>query len=234
MKRVIAIDGPSGSGKSTVSRSAGVELGLDVLDTGAMYRAATVAALREGANLDDDGAVAAVVAGVRITATGGVVTLDGDDVSEEIRTPEITAAVSSVAAQSAVREILVASQRAWLDERGAGIVEGRDIGTVVFPDAAVKVYLTATDDERARRRTADERAAQRASSVDEERERLAERDRKDRSRSTSPLTRADDALVIDSTDTPVDEIVSRLVQLFRVRTGSIPGADHSGEGEKSR
>ncbi|MEZ5169698.1 MAG: (d)CMP kinase [Acidimicrobiia bacterium] len=231
MKNVIAIDGPSGAGKSTVARALGAELHLDVLDTGAMYRAATIAALRGGADLSREAEVSNVVRGTTVTAEGGRVTLDGTDVTDDVRTPEVTAAVSAVAANPAVREILVSAQRAWLASRHAGIVEGRDIGTVVFPDAAVKIYLTASDEERARRRSADEHAAQRSSSVSAERQRLAERDRLDSTRSTSPLARAADALEIDSTHTSVGEIVSTVARLFRERTSPTRGGGDTGGGE---
>ncbi|MCZ7531022.1 MAG: (d)CMP kinase [Acidimicrobiia bacterium] len=223
MKRVIAIDGPSGSGKSTVARAIAAVLGFDVLDTGAMYRAATLTALRHGIALDDGDAVVALVREVRIAADAGVVTLDGDDVSDEIRTPVVTSAVSSVAALPEVREELVGRQRAWLDRKGSGVVEGRDIGTVVFPDAAVKVYLTASEAERARRRQADESAARRLTTLDEEQHRLVERDRRDSTRATSPLARADDALTIDSTDLSVDEIVEMVLARWHQR--SAPGED---------
>ncbi len=227
MRRVIAIDGPSGSGKSTVACAIAEVLGFDVLDTGAMYRAATLTALRHGIALDDGdvdaAAVAALVREAHITADAGVVTLNGDDVSDEIRTPVVTSAVSTVAALPEVREELVGRQRAWLDSKGSGVVEGRDIGTAVFPDAAVKVYLTASEAERARRRQADESAARRLTTLDEEQHRLVERDRRDSTRATSPLARADDALTIDSTDLSVDEIVE--IVLARWHQRSAPGED---------
>jgi cytidylate kinase len=155
MTVVIAIDGPSGSGKSTVARAVAAELGLQVLDTGAMYRAVTLAVLRAGAGLDDAETCAAIARASAISVEGGVTMLDGRDVSGEIRGPLVTSAVSIVSAHPEVREILVARQRAWVARHGGGVVEGRDIGTVVFPDATVKVFLVASDEERARRRHRD-------------------------------------------------------------------------------
>jgi cytidylate kinase len=212
---VVAIDGPSGSGKSTVARGVACELGLAVLDTGAMYRAVAVAALQDGVALDDEEACAAVAREHTIAVEGGVTTIDGRDVSAEIRGPEATTAVSTVAAHPAVRTVLVARQRAWVQQHGGGVVEGRDIGTVVFPDAPVKVYLTASDEERARRRQREEAARERTVAVDAVRSDLARRDAHDRGRATSPLRTADDALVIDTTDRNVDEIVADLVARAR-------------------
>lgn len=217
MSRVVAIDGPSGAGKSTVARGVAEALGLLVLDTGAMYRAVTLAVLEAGVDPHDASACAAVAEGAHIEASGGA-RLDGRDVDTEIRGPEVTAAVSSVSAHPGVREVLVARQRAWVDEHGGGVVEGRDIGTVVFPDAAVKVYLTASDDERARRRQRDEVAAQRDVDVDAVRTALERRDRLDSTRTTSPLQVADDATVVDTTEVTVDDVVAGIVTRFRAAT----------------
>ncbi len=170
MNRVVAIDGPSGSGKSTVSRGVAATLGLEVLDTGAMYRAATAAALRAGLPTDDGDALAALVATLDIDVVAGTTLLDGEDVSAEIRGPAVTESVSKVSAHPSVRAVLVARQRAWVAKHGGGVVEGRDIGSVVFPDACVKVFLTASDEERARRRQRDEVAAAREVSVADVRE----------------------------------------------------------------
>ena len=144
--RVIAIDGPAGSGKSTVGRGVAAALGLHTLDTGAMYRSATLAALNAGVALDDEAAVVEVVTSASIELIDGTVLLDGRDVSHEIRGPEVTNAVSTVAAHPAVRAVMATRQRAWVDEHDGGVVEGRDIGTVVLPDAPLKVFLTAHDD----------------------------------------------------------------------------------------
>jgi len=196
--RVIAIDGPVGSGKSTVARAVGERLGLPVLETGAMYRAVAVAALRRGIPPDDP-KVAAVAREVAVEV-GDEVRVDGEDVSAEMRTPAVNRAVSAVAAHPDVRAALVSQQRAWAEAHGGGVVEGRDIGTVVFPDATVKVFLTASEKERARRRGADEEAGD-----------LARRDRLDSTRAASPLVAAPDALVIDSTGLSVDDIVEQIV-----------------------
>ncbi len=215
--RVVAVDGPSGSGKSTVSRGVAAALGLDVLDTGAMYRAVTLAALDEGIDLRDESACTKVAERVDVTLSDGHVVLDGRDVTDEIRGPHVTGAVSIVSAHPGVRAVLVARQRAWVDEHHGGVVEGRDIGTVVFPDATVKVFLTASDDERARRRQHDEAAARRDIGVDEVRAALARRDELDSTRATSPLRRADDALVIDTTNRSADDVVAQVVECFHSR-----------------
>ncbi len=215
--RVVAVDGPSGSGKSTVSRGVAAALGLDVLDTGAMYRAVTLAALDEGIDLRDESACTKIAERLAVTLSDGHVVLDGRDVTDEIRGPHVTGAVSIVSAHPGVRAVLVARQRAWVDEHHGGVVEGRDIGTVVFPDATVKVFLTASDDERARRRQHDEVVARRDIGVDEVRAALARRDELDSTRATSPLRRADDALVIDTTNRSADDVVAQVVECFHSR-----------------
>jgi len=214
-QRVVAIDGPSGSGKSTVARGVACALGLAVLDTGAMYRAVAVAALQHGVALDDEEACARLAREHTIAVEAGVTTIDGRDVSTEIRGPEATTAVSTIAAHPAVRTVLVSQQRVWVQRHGGGVVEGRDIGTVVFPDAPLKVYLTASDEERARRRHREEAASERAVAVDAVRTDMARRDAQDSSRSTSPLRTAHDALVIDTTGRDVDGIVRDLVERAR-------------------
>ena len=215
MTIVIAIDGPSGSGKSTVARVVAAELDLPVLDTGAMYRAVTLAALEAGVTLDDAAACATVANASEIMLEGGVTMLDGRDVSQAIRGPLVTAAVSIVSAHREVREILVARQRAWVARHGSGVVEGRDIGTVVFPDATVKVFLIASDDERARRRHRDEIAAARAVAVEDVKAALDRRDAIDSGRAVSPLRPADDAIVIDTTNLDVDSVVTEVVARAR-------------------
>lgn len=214
MKRVVAVDGPSGSGKSTVSRGVADALGLSVLDTGAMYRAVTLAALDAGIDPADADAAAATARRSRIDLDDGRVQLDGRDVTSQIRGPAVTDAVSIVSAHPRVREVLVGRQREWVERHGGGVVEGRDIGTVVFPDAPVKVFLTASDDERARRRQRDERAADRDVDVESVRKALGRRDQLDASRATSPLRRADDALVIDTTGRDADDVVAEIVARY--------------------
>jgi cytidylate kinase len=197
--RVVAIDGPAGAGKSTLARAVAEHLGLDRLDTGAMYRAVTWAALRRGVDLGDAAAVAELARRLDIEV-GGRVLVDGEDATEGIRTPEVDSAVSVVAANPDVRVDMVRRQRAWLTERGEGVVEGRDIGTVVLPDADLKIYLTASSETRAERR-ARERGHGRT--VGEVGAALSRRDLLDSTRAASPLPSpqdvAADAKVIDST-----------------------------------
>src|SRR6478672_808345 len=197
---VIAIDGPGGSGKSTIARGIARVLGWHVLDTGAMYRAVTLAALEQQVPLDDEKACARIASEHTIAVDDGTTMIDGRDVTDEIRGPRVTAAVSIVSAHPSVRTVLVARQRAWLAEHGAGVVEGRDIGTVVFPAAPVKVFLIASDEERARRRQRDEAALERSVRVEEVQTELARRDALDSGRTVSPLRPADGAIVIDTTD----------------------------------
>ena len=217
---VVAIDGPAGSGKSTVARRVAELAGLRYLDTGATYRALTLALLRRGVPPGDPRAVADAAKSVDLTLelapgdTGAArVLLDGVPVGPELRSPQVNAAVSAVSAVPAVRELLVARQRA-LAGLGGIVVEGRDIGTVVWPGADVKVFLTASDSERARRRSGDRGGG------GESAEALARRDRLDSGRASSPTRAADNAVVIDSTDRTVGQVVEeilRLVEAARAR-----------------
>jgi cytidylate kinase len=204
--KVIAIDGPAGSGKSTVARGLARRLGLDYLDTGAMYRAVTFAALRRGVDPADVEPTARVARSVDLDVSSDGVRVDGVDATIEIRGPEVSRAVSIVAANPVVREELVRRQRQWAVERGGGVLEGRDIGTVVFPDARLKVYLTARPDVRAERRAAE------VSDLDYETVAadLARRDAYDQGREVSPLALADGAVEIDTTDRTVEEIIDEL------------------------
>jgi len=206
--RVIAIDGPSGSGKSTVARTLADRLGLDYLDTGAMYRAVTFAVLRRSIEPTDAASVASVVDGLELVPDGPNVVVDGVDASAEIRGPEVTAAVSHVAANPAVRADMVARQRAWIAAHGGGVVEGRDIGTEVWPDAELKVFLTADLSVRAARRGEEVGRADTAGVAAE----LVRRDTLDSSRAASPLTQADDAVVIDTTDCTIEDIVGAVLE----------------------
>jgi cytidylate kinase len=220
---IVAIDGPAGSGKSTVARGVAHALGFLVLDTGAMYRAATLAALERGVDLSDADAVTAAARAADIVVgedDADAVRLDGRDVAADIRGPAVTAAVSIVSAHPGVREVMVARQRDWAERQAGGVVEGRDIGTVVFPDAAVKVFLVASDEERARRRQRDEEAAARQSDVAEVREAMARRDALDAGRAVSPLTPAAVALVIDTTGRSVDDVVAQIVARFESAVGA--------------
>ncbi len=209
---VVAIDGPGGVGKSTVARSVAAELGLPYLNTGAYYRAATVAALDAGIDVEDGPAVAAELARHDFAFEGGAMLLDGRDVSEAIRTPAVTAAVSAVSAHVQVRELMVAAQQHWMQQHGGrGVVEGRDIGTVVLPDAPVKVFLDARPEVRAARRAQDREA--RGVDAQAVQADLARRDRIDSTRKASPLQVAADAVVIDTSDLGVDEVVARVLEL---------------------
>jgi cytidylate kinase len=216
---VVAIDGPSGAGKSTVARGVAQALGLDVLDTGATYRALTLIALERNIELDDGTTLAQCAREIEIANERGVTTVDGRDVSKPIRDPDVTAAVSAVSAHPGVREVLVARQREWAEKHDGGVVEGRDIGTVVFPRATVKVFLTASDDERARRRQRDEADASRPVGVDDVRASLDRRDAIDSNRAASPLRVADDALQLDTTGRSIDSVVSEIVA--RVRAAEV-------------
>ncbi|MGH9165376.1 MAG: (d)CMP kinase [Acidimicrobiales bacterium] len=204
---VVAIDGPSGSGKSTVARLVARRLGLDHLDTGAMYRAVAFAALRRGVAVDDAEAVAALAAEVAIDVGPTVVTVDGVDATAAIRGPQVTAVVSAVAANPAVRAELVRRQRAWLTGRAGAVADGRDTASVVFPGADLKVYLTASEAERARRRAVEHGAPDVAAVTDD----LARRDRLDSTRSVSPLLVADGALVVDTTGRSIEAVVEEIL-----------------------
>ena len=211
--RVIAIDGPAGSGKSTVARGLAAALGLPTLDTGAMYRSVALAAIDAGIDLADADAVAAAARRARIDLEDGTVRLDGRDVSGVIRGPVVTAAVSQVSSHPGVRAVLVERQRAWVAEHSGGVVEGRDIGTVVLPDAPLKVFITARDEIRAARRQRDEVAAARAIHVDEVQESLAGRDAADSTlgRATRPEDAAPDAVVVDTSDVTAEEVIAQLL-----------------------
>ena len=208
--RTVAIDGPAGAGKSTLAQSLADRLGLERLDTGAMYRSVAWAALRRGIDPADAESVAALARGLAIEVATRVV-VDGEDATAGIRSAEVDAAVSVVAANAEVRAELVARQRAWVAARGGGVVEGRDIGTVVLPDADVKVYLTAVPDERARRRAAERGQG----TVDDIAAAMARRDRLDSSRRASPLPPptavAADAIVVDSTGKAARDVLEEVL-----------------------
>jgi cytidylate kinase len=207
--RVIAIDGPAGSGKSTVARAVAERLGLLYLDTGAMYRAATFAALRRGVDVDDVEPVARLAREFELVMDAdGTVHVDGVDATIEIRGPEVTRAVSIVAANPGVRAEMRDRQREWADRHGGGVMEGRDIGTVVFPDAELKVYLDANPHVRAARRSKEVSDLSYETVAAD----LARRDALDQGREDSPLSQAGDAFVIDTSDLSVDQIVERIME----------------------
>jgi len=216
--RVIAIDGPAGSGKSTVARALAAHLGLQYLDTGAMYRSVAFAVLRSGGDPDDGDATAAVARAVELEIGLDRVSGDGVDATVEIRGPQVSQAVSVVAANPEVRAELVSRQREWANLRGGGVLEGRDIGTVVFPDAELKIYLTADPAERARRRAKEVTDLEyEAVAAD-----LARRDTIDSTRAADPLTEADDAVVVDTTGMTIDEVVAAIAALLGDSSGGTP------------
>jgi cytidylate kinase len=210
---IVAIDGPAGAGKSTVGRAVADRLGLQYLDTGAMYRAITFAALRRGLDPTDEDDVAELSAAVDLSVDSGpngtVVIVDGVDATIEIRGREVTSAVSAVAANSRVRSELVRRQRRWVSEHAGGVVEGRDIGSVVFPDATLKLYVTATPRVRAERRVAEI-----GGDVAEVEASIIERDRKDSTRTDSPLTEANGSILLDTSGLSIDEVVDRVLGLL--------------------
>jgi cytidylate kinase len=206
--RVIAIDGPAGSGKSTVARAVADRLAMDYLDTGAMYRAVAFAAMRRGIDPADAEPVARLARDLELEVADQVL-VDGVDATIEIRSPEVTRAVSAVAANPEVRTELVRRQREWAAAHDGGVIEGRDIGTVVFPAADLKVYLDANDAERASRRSKEMLDLH----YDEVAADIARRDHVDSTRSASPLAVADDAVRLDTTGQSIDEVVESVVSL---------------------
>ena len=217
---IVTIDGPSGAGKSTLAKRIAKEFGLTYLDTGAMYRALAVKLLRLGLDLADDESLTKLVGSTEIDLAernGRVeVLLDGEEVSDLIRTPEVSQMASRVSALQVVRKRMLELQRA-LGRRGNVVAEGRDIGTVVFPEAQVKIYLDASAQERARRRFKELRAAGRTVSLEETLREMEERDKRDRERDLAPLRKAEDAVAIDSSALDADGVAERVIQAIRNR-----------------
>jgi cytidylate kinase len=209
---VVAIDGPAGAGKSTIAKALADDLGIEYLDTGAMYRGVTFEVLRRGLEATDIEAVGRVAREIHFVQTRHSLQVNGVDATAEIRTPAVDAAVSHVAANSAVREVLRTRQREWIAEHGGGVVEGRDIGSVVFPDATLKVYLVASPLVRAERRV-----AQHGGDVAEIARAIAERDERDSTRSDSPLRKMPDAVVVDTSNRSVPEVIAEICALLAAR-----------------
>jgi CMP/dCMP kinase len=208
---VIAIDGPAGAGKSTVARGVAAALGFTYLDSGAMYRSVALAGIRAGADLDDSEALGSLAADLAIELDGDRVELDGEDVSAAIRAPEVSAAASRVSVHPQVRAAMVARQREMI-AAGRYVAEGRDIGTVVSPDAALKIFLTASREERARRR-----AAETGQAPDEVLIAQAERDARDSGREYGAMQAAKDAVELDTTGFTIGEVIERVAKLARER-----------------
>jgi cytidylate kinase len=208
---IVAIDGPSGVGKSTVSRAVADQLGIGYLDTGATYRAATLAIVRAGVDIASENAILAELEHHSVDYTEIGIVLDGESVAFDVRSDEVTGNVSALSAHPRVRAAIVDIQRRWVDNRdGDAVVEGRDIGTVVFPDAPVKIYLTASPMVRATRRSGDAEAS--GKSLEEIASEIEARDHADSTRKASPLRPASDAIIVDTSELTVDEVVDTIVE----------------------
>ena len=215
---VIAIDGPAGAGKSTVAKLVAEATGLPYLDTGAMYRCVALQSVRTGISSTNEQAVATIAETVDITLDGAQCCLNGEDVSQEIRSSDIASIVSVIAAHSPVRSAMRSQQQRWIQQHNGGVVEGRDIGTVVFPNADVKIFLTASPEERASRRV-----GQTGGHLSEIAHNIAERDRIDSERQDSPLRPAVDAIVVDSTGRTIEEVVGLIVSHYANLSGGNRG-----------
>ncbi|HEY2990115.1 MAG TPA: (d)CMP kinase [Candidatus Binatia bacterium] len=222
MKRlIVAIDGPAGAGKSTVAKRLAKELGYTYMDTGAMYRAFAWKARQKAIDLEDEQKLGAALAQTNVELSdrdgNAKVFLDGEDVTDKIRTPELSQWASKISALRPVRERMVELQRA-MGAKGGVVVEGRDIGTVVFPQAEVKIFLTADSEERARRRFAELEGQGKRVTLDETLGEMEERDRRDQQRALAPLRQAEDAVAVDSTHRSIEEVLERIMQEIKKKT----------------
>jgi CMP/dCMP kinase len=216
---VVAIDGPAGAGKSTIARRLAQRLGFTYIDTGAMYRAVALWGLRQGVDPADMHRMEQLALAAEIELSPGRISLNGEDVTEAIRTPEVSSAASRIAIIPAVRRAMVAKQRE-IGDRTSVVMEGRDIGTVVFPDAAVKIFLDADPRERVRRRLADERARGGPVSEGQVAAQMKERDQRDSTRRDAPLSQAPDAVYIDSTAMPIEDVEEAILKIVRSRVSN--------------
>ena len=210
-EKIIAIDGPAGSGKSTIAKALSKRLNLEYLDTGAMYRAVALVSIQQKVEIEDEKQVLAIAKEMNFNFENGLCVVNGFDATKEIRGSEVTRVVSVVAAMPTVRQEMVERQRLWVEERNGGVVEGRDIGSVVFPKAKVKVYLTASEEVRAERRIEQEETIDASKVADS----IRKRDEADRGRSTSPLVRSEGAIEIDTSLMGVEETIEEILRIFR-------------------
>jgi len=213
---VVAIDGPAGAGKSTIAKRLAGRLGFTYIDTGAMYRAVALWGLRQGVDMGDMHRMEQLAIAAQIELSPGHISLNGDDVTDAIRTPEVADGASKVAVIPGVRRAMVAKQRE-IGQRASVVMEGRDIGTVVFPEADVKVFLDASPDERVRRRFAEEKAKGETLSQSRLAAQMRERDRRDSTRSDAPLAQAPDAVYLDSTAMGIDQVEEEILKIVRKR-----------------
>ncbi len=210
-EKIIAIDGPAGSGKSTIAKALSKRLNLEYLDTGAMYRAVALVSIQQKVEIEDEKQVLAIAKEMNFNFENGLCVVNGFDATKEIRGSEVTRVVSVVAAMPTVRQEMVERQRLWVEERNGGVVEGRDIGSVVFPKAKVKVYLTASEEVRAERRIEQEETIDASKVADS----IRKRDEADRGRSTSPLVRSEGAIEIDTSLMGVEETIEEILRIFK-------------------
>ena len=210
-EKIIAIDGPAGSGKSTIAKALSKRLNLEYLDTGAMYRAVALVSIQQKVEIEDEKQVLAIAKEMNFNFENGLCVVNGFDATKEIRGSEVTRVVSVVAAMPTVRQEMVERQRLWVEERNGGVVEGRDIGSGVFPKAKVKVYLTASEEVRAERRIEQEETIDASKVADS----IRKRDEADRGRSTSPLVRSEGAIEIDTSLMGVEETIEEILGIFK-------------------